>query len=159
MPKHRNICHYVLYLSFRLPLSLKTAWWNSWRSSCLKNHPMCAASSPMMPSSQVLFYISKSAFFLYYRNYSHLNAAFFIYWFIWKRPRLCNRSQECEMHSIAFGLTLPLLKGHVMFSELHLLPWNTNTERIQTDDWKCPLFMTLHNPSSSQHSLFRMFSQ
>lgn len=23
-----------------------------------------------------------TAFFLYYRNYSHLNAAFFIYWFI-----------------------------------------------------------------------------
>ena len=42
-----------LYLFIRLPHSLKTAWWNLWTSSGLKNHPTCAVSNLMMPSSQV----------------------------------------------------------------------------------------------------------
>lgn len=37
----------------RLQLISETAWWNWWRSSCLKTHLMCDVSSLMMPSSQV----------------------------------------------------------------------------------------------------------
>lgn len=48
-------CLFVLFL--RPPLSLKTAWRNLWRSSCLKSRPMCAVSNQMMPSSQVDIYI------------------------------------------------------------------------------------------------------
>lgn len=50
---------FFFYLSCRLPLSSKTAWWNSWRSSCLKNHPTYAVSNLMMPSSQVHSHILK----------------------------------------------------------------------------------------------------
>ena len=53
---------YVFFSSFRLPVSLKTAWWNWWRSSCLKSLPTCVVSNLMMPSSQVHFYILSSGF-------------------------------------------------------------------------------------------------
>lgn len=51
--------------TFRLPLISETAWWNWWRSSCLRNHPMCDVSSLMMPSSQVDL---KGIFFSPFKN-------------------------------------------------------------------------------------------
>lgn len=60
---HRKIpTDFMLCLSFRLRLSSKTAWWNSWRSSCPKSRPTCAVLNPMMPSSQVQLYVLMNSF-------------------------------------------------------------------------------------------------